>query len=341
MPYVTRPFGTRFAVRTDRSPDYSALARLAGDPLHLVAEREGRVVGTICAIRVAGGWGAERLPTSLFLDLRLRPEERSRTSAYRLTQALFRAEAERGTAVCLGVVLANAPEVRTLLSKERPAGIPSNIVGRYVSYAILPRRIGQPPAGVDVSVGRPDDLPAIRDLLRAQHRGWSLAPDFDRWSFEGLSPGAFYVGRTGGRLAACVALHDLSPHRRLVVEAFGPVLGGALAAIRPWAALLGHALPRRREPVRAVALRHLAVAEGADGLAAGAAVVAAAAAAARARRAHVMTLGLPAGDRRTALVRPYPRDPTPYDLHAARLAPDASISPAPLPGPIYLDLALI
>lgn len=346
VPFVTRPFGFRFAVRTDRAPDYFALARAAGDPLPVVAERDGRLAGAFCGIRPPGDLWPDGRRASLFVDLRVRPSERSKGIAHRMVRALFRAEAVRGTGVYIGVILARAREVFSIVDPTRPAGLPTRIVGRYVQHALLPRpvlpaAVAAPP-GVEAVPGRPEDMAEIAALLAAQHRGWALAPRFEADGL-GLPPGAFFVARApGGRLLAAAALHDTSPMRRTVVDAFGPVLGAAVALARPVAFLRGGDLPRRGEPIRSISLRHLAVAPGDDGLGAAAVVVDRAAAAARARRAQILNVGLPEGDRRAALLRPFPRDPTAFVLVAGSLSSAGDPEPIDPPGaPVYLDLALI
>lgn len=206
---------------------FQALAVEGRDPLVVVAEREGRLVGMGAAV-VRDAYLGGRLARIRYLgSLRVAPEARGSRALVRGYALLHRHLIAQPDDLRVTAIMDGNPWARSILTGAR-AGLPTyQPLARLVTY-ILPtssaRRDRSGPA-CDADAG---ELARFMQELGPRHDGWPECGKMDLQNgtgdFPGLAHRDFLVVRQDGRMAGILACWDTRACRQIRVAGYGRTL---------------------------------------------------------------------------------------------------------------------
>lgn len=254
-----------------REPSFFFAAGVEGDTETVIArEPDGELVAAFNrAVRPC--WvGGDVVRLAYLSTLRVHRRYRLRPALLRVGFAKARELHERDAGV-LPYAITTIASDNLAARRTLEAGLPG--LPRYkpleemITYAIPAWRARyRPVPGVEIRLGRADDLGEIAAALARWGRRHRFAPDWDVATLtdeqrcRNLRPDDFTVALRGGRLVGCVALWDQNGFKQSVIDGYTRPLDRARSLLNLAAPVLGFPrLPPPGEAMRHAYLSHLAV----------------------------------------------------------------------------------
>jgi predicted N-acetyltransferase YhbS len=246
----------------ERSPRFNTLHRLL-DPgsWHYVACEGERIVGLVGVIHFPAVLAGRQCRIAYMMDLRVDPEYRSGTTAFRMVRSAIDHVLGSGVDLVIGNFLKN--NRRPMVFASGRAGIPESFyLGENRVFNLIP--LWRMRTGSRFAIERPveADIPEMAGLLRKYTAGFRLAPHMDEARFRdmlgsigGIGHENFWVARENGRIRAMTALwdeHEYMSYQVLKLSTGISVVNGLLRALSP-VMKVPHPV-RLNEPLRRLSL---------------------------------------------------------------------------------------
>jgi len=251
------PMGGDISIRTDRYPDFFRLLDRRGRSRVLVAEEDGRIVGSVSAARVPVHVDGKCEFVHYLGDLKVHPDHRGDGLAAGLLKAMHRDL----TAADADLVLCTAAygNEKILPFFDGREGLPrATAIGVFKVYQILPsrRRREAAPYSIQEEPGHPD----MDHLYNDYFRRYQFGPVFQPGAFQGAR---HWGARVDGEIKAAISLLDVGDSKQNVLIRLPFVLGSLAALLRALRRLIPLAeLPEKNRPIRMMYIRALACRDG-------------------------------------------------------------------------------
>ncbi len=258
----------------ERSPSFFALyelQELLGQRV-FVGEREGELEGVATLLARRGLLGGEEVPLAYLGDLRLGAGLRGGFFFLRrFGEELRRFYEETGAELGLTAIFDSNEQARRFLTK-RSRRFPGKPLYRHwqsfeITNLLFTRRRRPRPGPCEVRRARPEDLPAIGELLARDHAARPFGYPFGEGLLErrlqrwpGLELGDFFCAWRGSELRGVVAPWDAHAVKRFRVLAYQGSMAWIKRAFNLGATLFRYdPLPRVGEVTRYAYLTHQSV----------------------------------------------------------------------------------
>jgi len=215
----TMSLPARVRLGIDRSPDFAAFSRAAGDGFDIVvAEVDGRVAGFMETRRFTFRLRGTLVPIVYVALAGVEPASRGLGLFPRLTAEVERRGREAGVGLALGLVNARNPRMSGYLA----AKLGDIVLGRRIVVASLllgPRHRVAP----DLAVGpaAPSDIAEVAQLVRRTYERQLLTPVVEEAALSALGIENIAVCRDNGRIVATLGTWDQRALRRIMVVGYG------------------------------------------------------------------------------------------------------------------------
>lgn len=245
------PMAGRISFRTDRQPDFFRLLKNRGTFVLLVAEWDGKLVGSVSASEMKVF--VDGLPASCHYigDLKVHPDYRGKGVALAMAKALSLELGKMGADHLLSAVLAGNHAPGRFLT-ENPWWPVPRPTGSFLVRQMLPKPTRKSTNPFTVQESEWDD--AVVSLLNAFMKQFRFGKVFTR-----QQPSRVLTATLDGRLVAALALVDVETSKQDVVTNMPLLLEKSLRLL-----FSGNRLPKRNQPVKALYIRAFACAPGED-----------------------------------------------------------------------------
>jgi GNAT superfamily N-acetyltransferase len=247
------PMGGEIAIRSDRYPDFFSLLDRRGPSHVLVAEKDGAIVASLSANRVAVY--VDEKPESVYYvgDLKVHPGHRKSGLATVLLKAMQRDLHAAGADLIL--CTAAFGNKRVLSYMEGRAGLPRTVaLGVFRVYQFLPLR--RPRGGGVYEVREEPEHPEMLELYDDHFRDYQFGPIVGPGT---LRDARHWVARSDGKIRASLSLLDVGDSRQNVIIRLPFALRSLVPIVRALRRIVpGPELPAEGTPVRTLYIKALA-----------------------------------------------------------------------------------
>lgn len=251
------PMGGRIAVRTDRYPDFFRLLDRRGLSHVLVAEENGKIVGSVSAARVTVFVEEEREPVHFLGDLKVHPDFRKSGLAAGLLKSMHGVLLAEGADLVLSAAAYGNEKVLPFFDGR--GGLPRAVpIGIFNVYQLLPSRRRQ--AAGPYAIREEPEHAGLHRFYDEHFRRYQFGPVFGPGA---LKDARHWVARSGDEIQASLSLVDVSDSRQNVIIRLPIFLGGLVSLVRAVHHISPVAdLPAKNTPIRTLYIKALACREG-------------------------------------------------------------------------------
>ncbi len=251
------PMGGDISIRTDRYPDFFRLLDRRGRNRVLIAEEDGRIVGSVSAARVLVHVDGKCEFVHYLGDLKVHPEHRGAGLAAGLLNAMHRDLTAAGADLVICTAAYGNKKVLPFFNGRE--GLPrATAIGVFKVYQILPsrRRREEAPYAIREEPGHPD----MYDLYNDYFRRYQFGPVFQPGTLQGSR---HWGARVDGQIKAAISVMDVGDSKQNVLIRLPFLLGSLTAFLRPFRRLIPFPeLPKKNSPIRMMYIKALACRDG-------------------------------------------------------------------------------
>lgn len=243
------PMEGRISFRTDRRPDFFRLLESRGSFVLLVAESNGKLVGSVSATGMNVYVDGKPSIGYYIGDLKVHPDARGKGVAFALAKALSQKLEERTATCFLSAVIAGNHAPKRFLA-ENPWWPVAQPAGRFWVRQLLPKQAGNAPSHYRVQESEWND--SVVSLLNTFMKQFRFGKVFTR-----QEPSRAFTATINGKPVAALALVDVADQKKDVLTNLPFLLEKFLRLL-----LSTYRLPQRNEPVKALYIRAFACETG-------------------------------------------------------------------------------
>lgn len=208
----------------DRSPEFRKIhQQISKKSYHMVARKGGSLVGAFGAVYTNLQYKDKNYDSAYLLDLKVHPDHRRSTIAYRVVKETVQNLLEIKTDLAIATFLKNN-EFSLIFSRSR-GGIPdAKYLGDIRIFSIVP--LLKKKVTKEFKIEHPDknDIPELVELYNKFYSGYKLAPrmtedllKYYTGEIDGMDLNQFWVARKDGEIKAVLCAWDEDFYKRWVV----------------------------------------------------------------------------------------------------------------------------
>lgn len=251
----------------DRSPVFRRLHKqLSPKSYHIVARKADSLIGAFGAVYTNLKFRSTEFDAAFLVDLKVHPDYRRSTVAYRLVKETVRHLREENNTNLAVATFLKDNEYSLIFTQSR-AGVPeARYLGDFRVFNLVPlkryRVSGQ------FSIGHPteEDIPELVNLYNKFYSGYKLAPRMTEAllryycnEIDGMDLGQFWVARQGGSIRAVLCAWEQVHYKRWFVNRLNKKMKMVSFALKA----LGHVFKMPAPLKEGSSLTHIALVMGA------------------------------------------------------------------------------
>ncbi len=209
----------------DRSPNFQKIHKqISPKSFHMVARKDDCLTGAFGAVFTNLQYKDENFDSAYLMDLKVDPEHRRSTVAYRVVKETVSHVLSLGTNLAIATFLKNN-EYSLIFTKNRAGIQDAKYLGDIKIFSIVP--IFKKRLSNNFSISHPTekDIPELVALYNTYYSKFKLAPrmteDLFRYyvnEIDGMDLGQFWVARQDGKIKAAICAWDEDRYKRWFVN---------------------------------------------------------------------------------------------------------------------------
>jgi GNAT superfamily N-acetyltransferase len=210
----------------DRSPVFRRIhQQLSKKSYHIVARKNNALIGAFGAVYTNLHYKGIEHESAYLLDLKVHPEHRRSTVAFRVVKETVRYLREENKTKFAIATFLKDNEYSLIFTKSR-AGIPdAQYLGDFRIFSIVPIMRKMISRDYEITHPTEDDIPELVDLYNKFYSGYKLAPRMNEKLFrfyineiDGMGLDQIWIARQNGKIKASLCTWDEDHYKRWFVN---------------------------------------------------------------------------------------------------------------------------